>query len=218
MMSNLKGIDISHWNSITDFCDLAYDNDFIIVKCGGGDDGIYTDSKFKTYWREACMHFKLRGLYWYVGSTTETGVINEVSSFIAQVKKFENEWACYATLPLFLDVETKTQYKNTNIQTAIRKGLTTLEKAGYFAGLYTYRNFYDTKFDKDFNKRFYTWIADYRTNAANNYAGTNFGMCQYGQSNEIGVTGKVDANVMYKNPADNIRKKSLNHLKLALDN
>lgn len=211
-MTELNGIDISHWNTVTDWNDIAYNNDFIIIKCGGGDNGIYTDSMFKTNWREACKHFALRGLYWYLGGNTESEILNEVSTFIARVKEYETKWACFATLPLFIDVETKKQYNNTQISKHVRTALTTLEKAGYFAGLYTYRNFYNTRFN-GFNKRFYTWIADYRNNSIDNYKNTDFGILQYGQNNIIGVSDKVDCNCMYKNPAESIRKKNLNHLK-----
>lgn len=208
----IKGVDISHWNKITDWNDLKDNADFVIVKAGGGDQGIYTDSCFLRYFREANVHFKKRGVYWYLGSTTESGIKKEIDYLITILKDVKERHGCTATLPIFIDIETQRQQATPNIQANLKAGLTQLEKAGFYAGFYTYKAFYDQRF-VGLEKRFYCWIADYRNTMKSYYQthGDQFKIHQYSGSGTIGgVDGKIDLDVLYSDPSSTIVKKKLN--------
>lgn len=209
----MNGIDISRWNTVKDWNKLADTNEFIIIKCGGGDDGIYTDRNFETNFRESCKHFDRRGVYWYLGGNTSANITNEINYYLTILKNMEIKYKTFSTLPVFIDAETKEQYNNPNIKELLTSALKQIEKAGYYAGLYTYRNFYDTKL-QNLNKRFYTWIADYRNTAKNSYSNQNdFKILQYGQKLINGaVDGETDADIMYKDISEKIIKNGFNHL------
>lgn len=215
----IKGIDISKWNQVTNWNALEKSQDFVILKAGGGDNGIYIDRNFKNNIKNASRHFNKIGIYWYVGGSTKNTILKEVDYLIDLLKAVEKQ-DIHITLPVFLDIETKALYNNTECQTITKIALSKLEAAGYFAGLYTYQNFFKTRFNEKFYLRFYTWIADYRKNATQTYtsnykskSGNYFKALQYGQENVAGVQGKVDVNYMFDDPSKIIAKKKFNHIK-----
>ena len=98
-----KGIDISHWNVVTDFFKIKEAGyDFCIIKAGGSDNGFYTDRCFENYYRLAELAGLKVGAYYFVGKNFlgyESGV-EDAKRFlnITNAKSFD--------YPLCLDIET----------------------------------------------------------------------------------------------------------------
>ena len=89
--------------------------------------------------------------------------------------------------------------------------LSTIEKAGYYAMLYTSPNFKQTYFD-DSLKKYDLWLANYFTNPDLSKPPQSCGIWQYNKIAWDGVAGEVDGNVAYHDYEAVIKKAGLNHL------
>lgn len=104
-MSEIKrfGIDVSHWQGDFDFARAKSKEgvEFAILKAGGGDAGLYKDSKFEANYKkcEACGLSK--GAYFYGNAKSTADAKKEAEYFISILsgKKYE--------YPVFYDVEEK---------------------------------------------------------------------------------------------------------------
>lgn len=128
-----KGIDVSHWQGQIDFKKVKDSGiEFVIIKAGGSDKGFYKDAKFEYNYREAKAAGLSVGAYYFVGKNfygVESGVA-DAHRFLDIIlgKQFE--------YPIFLDVETTdARYKEAATDAAIAF-CQTLERSGYFVGIY----------------------------------------------------------------------------------
>ena len=102
-MSQRFGIDVSHWQGDFDFARAKSNEDveFAILKAGGGDVGLYKDSKFEANYKkcEACGLPK--GAYFFGNAKSIAEAKKEAEYFISILsgKKYE--------YPVFYDVEGK---------------------------------------------------------------------------------------------------------------
>ena len=66
------GVDISKWQGDFDFARaIAEDKiEFVIIKGGGGDQGLYVDPKFSRNYLQAKKHNLPVGVYWYSMAVT----------------------------------------------------------------------------------------------------------------------------------------------------
>lgn len=98
-----QGIDISHWNRVTDFNLVKKSGiDFCIIKAGGSDKGFYEDRQFDNYYRLARLAGLKVGAYYFVGKNfygEEAGVL-DAQRFLKIVLNKEFDY------PLCLDIET----------------------------------------------------------------------------------------------------------------
>ena len=129
----IKGIDISHWNGKVDFKKVKGSGiDFVLIKAGGSDKGFYKDSMFEEYYREAKAAGLSIGAYYFVGKKFY-GVVSGVADAEKFIKLLQGKELDY---PVFLDVETTdARYKELATDAAIAF-CETMEKAGYFVGIY----------------------------------------------------------------------------------
>lgn len=128
-----QGIDISHWNRVTDFCKVkASGIDFAIIKAGGSDKGFYQDSQFNNYYRLAKLAGLKVGAYYFVGSKfygTLSGR-EDAKRFcrIIQGKDFD--------LPVFLDLETTNKAYKELATDAVLSFCDYMSQEGYKVGIY----------------------------------------------------------------------------------
>ena len=166
------------------------------------------------------------GAYHYLYATSIKEAKQEAERFISQLKNKKFEY------PIYLDIEDTAQ-KNlskdlvTDMTVAFCKKV---EEAGYYVGVYTYKNFFDTKLDKNKLKDFDKWIAHYSKSLFNSnqnyYDNGIYQMWQYGSegnyvdgiSNYGNGINYVDVNICYvdypkiiKNAGLNGFNKTLNH-------
>ena len=102
-------------------------------------------------------------------------------------------------MPIYFDIEDK---KQLNISKEARNNLCKIfcdiiESAGYWAGIYSNKDWAVNKIDgKELGKRYTYWIAQYNSKCT--YDG-EYAIWQYSSSGKVnGISGNVDMNYMYK--------------------
>ena len=206
-MSMIFGIDVSKWQGDFDF-EKAKDEGikFAILR------GAYScgkDVKFEQYYK-ACNALDIPvGVYHYSMAKNVTEARTEANFLIENVlkgKQFE--------YPIYMDVEDKVQSalgkeKLTDIVTAF---CDTVERAGYYVGIYSSTSFFKTYMNLNELERFDKWVAQWTK--ACTYPG-DYGMWQFGgETNKIRsnkVAGVVcDQNYAMKDYPKIIKDKGLN--------
>lgn len=194
-MSGIFAIDISRWQG--DFpLSKAVEKEgvkAVIIKAGGGDDGLYKDSQFENNYKKAKALGIPVGCYWFSKSLSESQAVSEAEYFYNNClrgKQFD--------LPVSMDVEHRQMLALTN--TALCKVVDSfcsyLESKRCFVSIYSSSSVFHTKMsgltDYDW------WIASWGTKKPN-----NCGIWQFGgetnliRSNKIcGQT--VDQDYIYK--------------------
>ena len=107
-------------------------------------------------------------------------------------------------MPVYYDIEDKSQInlgKNT-LTSMCETFCDTIEKAGYWAGIYTNKYFFTTYLDyKKLEEKYTIWVAQY--NDTNTYRG-KYDMWQYTSSGKVaGIKGNVDMDILYRDIFDN---------------
>ena len=155
----INGIDISHWNGNINF-DLVKSAgiDFVIIKAGGSDKGFYKDSKFEENYKKAKAAGLKVGAYYFVGHKFYGNIsgIADAHRFINILDDKQFEY------PVFVDIETTDPlYKEFATDAAIGF-CDTMEKAGYFVGIYAsdISGFKD-RLELDKLKAYFPWVARY---------------------------------------------------------
>ena len=192
------GIDVSNWQGMIDW--EAVKNSgvtFAILKIGEyhhSTGSIYKDKQFERNYAE-CKRLGIAVggyFYSYAFDSKEAAIEAESCLQIIKGKRFE--------LPIFYDVE-----DNTIVQ-AIRNWVTNpeiltnasitfcnmLNNAGYEAGVYTYRHFFQDYLNVSALERYSIWLADYIKETP--YKG-KYDFWQYTSSGSVpGIEGNVDLN------------------------
>ncbi len=197
----MKGIDVSGYQGTIDFKKVkASGVDFVIVKAG------YSTSTVDT-WEINYANAKKAGLmvgaYWYSTATTLEQGRQEAQAFIAAMKgkKFE--------FPVYFDIEESDQFalgKEFCTQ-LVETFCGTLEKAGYYAGVYSSTYWYTNFVDDSVRLKRPAWIADYRGNC---YYTSAFGMWQYDAGYVSGVEFDCDLDTGYVDYSKYIKAHHLN--------
>lgn len=204
------GIDISYWQGNYNLNKAKAEGvEFVIIKGGGGDDGLYKDSKFENNYKKAKGLGLPVGTYWFSRAVSIDDAIKEAEFYYKKVlkgKQFE--------LPIFIDVEAKMMLRlsKRKLTDVIKAWCNYLEGKGYYVGIYSSlscfgSNMYDAEL-----KRYAHWVAQW--NKKLNYAG-DCGVWQFGgETNYIRsnkVAGQVtDQNYLLVDYPTIIKKKGLN--------
>ena len=200
----MNGIDVSAWQGKIDWEKLKGKIDFAILKMGN----IFQtqennlDKYFERNYSE-CKRLGIPiGVYVYNYAKTTDRVLKGAEFIINNLKGKSLE------LPVYIDMEDE------KIASLGKKRLTEIcvefntqiEKAGFWAGVYANRNWYDNFLDKnEIKRRYTTWIAHYRVKQ-DKYKG-EYDMLQFSSSGRLdGINGKVDVNIMYRDLISDIEK------------
>lgn len=205
----LFGIDMSKWQgadfSITQAM-IEHGVQFVVIKCGGSDNGRYTDKQFENNYRKAKQAGIPCGVYWFSKALNHTDALRDADYVVKLLagKQFE--------LPVYIDVEHKDQLalgkdKLTEVVTTFCEYL---EQSGFYAGIYSSASFFKNHMHYDRVKRFALWVASWSTKRP------DFGgMWQFGgetnklRSNKInGIT--VDQDYLYVDYMSAIKRLGLN--------
>lgn len=155
----IKGIDVSRWQGDIDFNKVKEAGyDFVIIKAGGSDMGFYKDSKFEINYQNAKAAGLKVGAYYFVGFLFYGAVsgVADAQRFIKQLegKQFE--------MPVFVDIETTQPVKKDQATEAAIAFCDTMEKAGYFVGIYASDIYgFKERLNHGDLKRYAHWVADY---------------------------------------------------------
>ena len=97
-MSYLTGLDVSQWNNY-----VPSGEDFVMIKMGGGDAGIYMDSKAALNYSNAVNAGKVVGGYWFAGGgdpIAEADYFVRCMSPVAENDVYALDWEIQHTDPV----------------------------------------------------------------------------------------------------------------------
>ena len=208
----MKGIDISQFNTITDFNKVKKAGlDFVIIRAMGSKGSTpYVDIKFNEHYEKAIEAGLHVGAYAYVKPSYKDDVVKEASEranmFIDIIgdKKLD--------MPVYIDVETWTRkLKNDNtLYTVSFCG--TCEHRHFYTGVYgsDVSTFIDLV-DKSYLLPFTWWVARYSKQPPK-HATENCHIWQYTSTGSVpGIKGNVDLNQCEFPFYDIIKKKGFNN-------
>lgn len=189
-----KGIDVSTHQGVINWNNVKNDGiEFAILRIGYGSRESQKDAQFENNYNGAKSVGIPVGvyLYSYAQNTSEAKAEAETC-----IKWLNNR---HLDLPVYYDVEDKIQEnvdKNTLTNMCIAF-CDTIEKAGYWAGIYTNKSWAMNKVNgHELGKRYTYWVAQYNNECT--YTGS-YDMWQYTSSGYVnGINGRVDMNYLYK--------------------
>lgn len=203
-----KVIDVSKYQGVIDWAKVKADGVAgAIIRCGyaNRDGSITADPYFKRNMLAAAAAGMPVGVYVYSYCRDETGARTAARNVLEMVKPYKLEY------PLVWDCEeskiaiTLGKAKNTAI---CKAALEVWEQAGYYAMLYSYKNFVGSYLYMNQLAAYDFWLAHYT--AKTNYSGP-YGMWQYSSSGSVnGINGRVDMNHCYRDYPAIIRGAGLN--------
>lgn len=190
------GIDLSEFNGSADWKTLAKNIDFAIIRIGWvGNNGNHAiDKKFEEHYRAARAAGIKIGMYVYIYSKSEAAAREGAEWAVKQLA------GKTINLPVYCDMEDSSLIELGREKiTAVAKAFNSvIEKHGFWAGIYANRNWYDNYLEKDIQKRYTSWIADY-TSGTDKYEG-EYDMWQNSSDGRVdGLDGRVDTNYLYRN-------------------
>lgn len=189
-MSKLFGIDISVWQRDINLAQAKAEGvNFTIIR---GAYGNKKDTAFETLYQRAKSNGLGVGVYWWTRAVNEAQAREEAQILIDNVlrgKQFE--------YPIYIDVEDSLLQNlgKAKVDAIITSALTTLEKAGYYAGFYMNRNWYNNYCNgASLSKRFTCWLAQWSSAEPSGFPMWQFGgETNYIRTNKIaGVTCDQD--------------------------
>lgn len=205
-----KGIDVSKWQGEIDWAKVkAAGIDFAMIRLGyGSADGTEcgVDNYFEKNVAGAVKAGVDIGCYFYTYGTSVAAVKKEAEFVIGVLNKYKGVF----TYPVAFDLEDNSQAglgKETLTNMVIAFG-DAIEKAGFYASLYSNLNWLKNYLDDSKLTRFDHWLAQWA--AAPTYTG-EFGMWQSSSTGSVnGISGNVDTDVAYKDYPAQIKSKKLN--------
>lgn len=200
-----KGIDVSKHNGNIDWTKVkAAGIDFAIIRAGYGKVASQKDPKFETNYsaaKKAGIHV---GAYWYSYAKSEADAKKEAEVCLEILKGKQFEY------PIYYDIEEKGSLAVAN--KIARVFCETLEKAGYFVGIYASTSQLLTYFSKEIRDRFNIWVAHWKVSKPS-YPSA-YGMWQYSDSGKVnGISGNVDLDYSYVDFPTTIKRLGLNGFK-----
>jgi GH25 family lysozyme M1 (1,4-beta-N-acetylmuramidase) len=207
------GIDISGWQGNFDLAQAVREGvKFVILKGGGGDDGLYKDNRFEENYKKAKALGIPVGVYWFSKALSESQAKIEAKYFYDNClkgKQFE--------LPIYIDVENRTQLAigKRKLTDVIKAWLKTVRGYGYWVGIYSSMSYFNTYMYDDELSNYAHWIAQWSTSKPNYKPANAFGLWQFGgETNYIRskyVAGQVvDQNYLMIDYEAQIKAKGLN--------
>ena len=187
-----KGIDVSKHNGVIDFQKVkAAGYDFVIIRAGYGKSATQKDAMFDLNYAKAKAAGLDVGAYWYSYALSFDEGRAEAMACLECIKNKAFEY------PIYFDLEESKQFAKgkTFCSDLVKTFCGELEKAGYFAGLYTSKSILETMIDDSVKNRFTIWCAQWNSKCT--YQG-NYGIWQKSETGRInGINGNVDLDESY---------------------
>lgn len=194
----IKGIDVSKFQGglkITDAKKAGFD--FVIIRGGltgyGSNRPKIKDIYFEDFYKQCKAAEMPCGVYYYSCATNTQEGINEAKFLYEKClkgKRFE--------YPIYVDVENEYWQADdkSGVTDAVIGFCDTLEKLGYFAGVYASLSWFNTKLDTARLNRFTKWVAAW----SKEKPAFKYNAFDLWQNSDSGVIGKhiVDTDIAYK--------------------
>lgn len=189
-MSQKFGIDVSHWQGDFNFARAKSNEgvEFAIIKAGGGDAGLYKDSKFETNYKK-CEDCDLpKGAYFYGNAKSVAEAKKEAEYFISILsgKKYE--------YPVFYDVEGRmiTDNDRATLTEIVKAFCSTMEAAGYWVGIYSSESFFNSEMNDGELIRYSHWVARWGKSKPAPSSGAETQMWQFGGETNLIRSNKIN--------------------------
>lgn len=193
------GIDVSKWNGEIDWDRVQNAGvEFAIIRAGyrGSVTGsLVEDPYFKANMRGAASSGIPAGVYFFTQAVNEVEAVEEASAVLQLIREYNLDY------PVFIDTEGaggNGRADNLDVETRTRvceAFCRTIANAGYTAGVYASRNWYNHYLYANQLDNYCIWLAEYRS--APLYQGY-YQMWQYTSKGSVdGIEGNVDMNVSY---------------------
>ena len=206
-------LDISVYQGRVDFNKMkAAGVKGVIIRCGytgwGTTKSKQKDANFEENYKKAKEVGLPVGVYWYSCASTEAEAIEEANLTLEYIKGKQIDY------PVYFDSEDNHWQRSLSISelSKVAKAFCeTIEKAGYYVGIYASTSWLQDELDMSFLKDYDVWVAQYNTRCT--YTG-NYGMWQYSSKGNGATYGcsstYVDMNHCYKDYPTIIKKAGLN--------
>lgn len=202
----LNGIDVSKWQGNIDWKAVKADGvQFAILRAGYGREARQKDETFEANYKGCKENGIPCGIYWYSYATTPEDAVKEAKTCLEVIKGKKFEY------PIYFDLEEKRQLDLGKAAcTAIAKAfLETVEKAGYWVGLYMSKSHLESHITEEVRNRYAVWVAHYGVSKTT-YKG-QFGIWQKSSTGKVkGIDGNVDLNECYIDYPAEIKKAGKN--------
>lgn len=194
------GIDVSKWNGDIDWDKVKNAGvEFAIIRAGyrGSVTGtLVEDPYYRTNMKGAAASGIPTGVYFFTQAVNEVEAVEEASAVIKLLQEYQ------VTYPVFIDTESaggngRADQLDVETRTLVCEAFCrTIENAGYKAGVYGSRNWYNNRLQAAQLEKYHIWLAEYRSVPL--YQGY-YQMWQYTSRGKIdGITGNVDMNISYE--------------------
>lgn len=217
----LRGIDVSRWQGDINWNTVknAEKIDFAILQAGYGRDISQKDPTFEKNYKGCKDNNIPVGAYWYSYATTVEDAIREANTCLEAIKGKQFEY------PIYFDVEESRQFAlgKTAVSNIIKAFLDTVEKAGYWVGLYMSTSYLLNYVTEDIRKRYAIWCAEYASKCSygGQYAMWQYSVAGHGEWDLVnkkyvaGVQGQCDLDYCYTDYPTAIKNAGLNGFKKA---
>ena len=191
------GIDVSKWNGTINWTAVKNSGvDFAIIRCGyrGSSTGaLIEDPTFKKNIQGAKAAGIKVGVYFFTQAVNEVEAVEEASMAISLAKNYG------LTYPIFIDTEGSggraDGISKETRTAAVNAFCRTVSNAGYKAGIYASKSWYEKKLNTGSLSSYKIWLAQY---ASKPTYGGRYDMWQYTSKGSVGgISGKVDMNISY---------------------
>ena len=193
------GIDVSKWQGEIDWDKVKNAGiEFAVIRCGyrGSVTGsLVEDPYFAQNIKAASAAGVKVGVYFFTQAVNEVEAVEEASMVVSLIADYELQY------PVFIDTEGaggngRADGLDVETRTDVCEAFcATIENAGYEAGVYASRNWYNKRIDAQSLEKYVIWLAEYRS--APLYQGY-YQMWQYTSKGSVdGISGKVDLNISY---------------------
>ncbi|MCM1063942.1 MAG: hypothetical protein NC420_05595 [Eubacterium sp.] len=193
------GIDVSKWNKEIDWDKVKGAGiQFAIIRAGyrGSVTGsLVVDPYFEANIKGARASGVLTGIYFFTQAVNEVEAVEEASAVLELIRAHKIDY------PIFIDTEGaggngRADGLDPETRTLVCEAFCrTIENAGYDAGVYASRNWYNNNLYTDRLDDYCIWLAEYRSVPL--YQGY-YQMWQYTSRGAVdGIQGNVDMNISY---------------------
>lgn len=194
------GIDVSRWQGDIDWQRVSRAGvEFAIIRAGyrGSSTGtLVEDPYFKINMRAAAAAGIPTGVYFFTQATNEVEAVEEASMVLELIRDFSPEY------PIFIDTEGaggngRADDLDVETRTLVCEAFCrTIQNAGYTAGVYASKNWYETRVNVGKLEKYVIWLAEYRS--VPRYEGY-YEMWQHTSKGSIdGIEGDVDLDISYR--------------------
>lgn len=212
-------IDVSSWQPTIDYAKVAKNTKGAILRCGRTGYGTAKSKEKDSCFEKHYAGFKKAGVpvgVYYYSCATSIEEAKEEAKLVLEILKGKK-----LEYPVYFDTEDNHDIKGAGCSpvsqysigkaklTEVAKAfLETIEKAGYYVGIYASKSWLENQLDMSQLKDYDVWLAQYASKPT--YKGA-YGMWQYSSTGKIdGISGNVDMNWCYKDYPSIIKKAGLN--------